>query len=76
MKIINVREIYLNNIRVKAFGKMGRFNILVTVRELTRLPVGWDVGVRIFDEIAGHYTLCHGLSEGQEKRLIKMALEN
>jgi len=77
MRIINSREKYLEDIRVKAFGKMGKYQILVTARNWdSEVPKRWISTVRVFDQIAGHYTLCHGLSEGQEKRLIKIALEN
>ena len=31
--------------------------------------------VRVWDSIAGHYTLCHSLSESAKRRILKLARE-
>jgi hypothetical protein len=38
-----------------------------------RFRVDADGTVRVFDSIAGHYTLCHSLSESAKRRIRKLA---
>ena len=35
-----------------------------------------DVNVRVWDPVAGHFTLCHALSKGAIKRIIAKAASN
>ena len=50
--------------RAKAFTGQG-------VRE-HRMLVD-DVNVRVWDDVAGYYTLCHALSQAAVKRIIRQA---
>lgn len=50
-------------VRVAAFG--GRVAIHRVMAD--------DVNVRVYDSVAGYYTLCHGLSKRSVARIIKKA---
>ena len=52
-------------VRAKAFSGEG-------VRE-HRVRVDADGTVRVWDSVAGHYTMCHSLSKGAERRIVKLA---
>lgn len=51
-------------VRAKAFSDEGvrKHRVLVD-----------DVNVRVWDSVAGHYTLCHSLSRSAVKRIIRQA---
>lgn len=51
--------------RAKAFSTQG-------IRE-HRFLVDADGTVRVWDDIAGHYTLCHALSPAAERRIRRLA---
>lgn len=51
--------------RCRAFASEG-------VRE-HRVKVDSDGTVRVWDSVAGHYTTCHSLSAGAERRLVAEA---
>jgi hypothetical protein len=38
-----------------------------------RVMVDADGTVRVWDSVAGHYTLCHGLNAGQQARIRRAA---
>ena len=40
-----------------------------------RFSVESDGTVRVYDDVAGHFTLCHSLSAGQQQRIRKLAKE-
>ena len=40
-----------------------------------RFAVDADGTVRVWDDIAGHFTLCHSLSQSAERRIRKLAEE-
>lgn len=52
-------------IRAKAFHGRGV--------ETVRVQVEKDGTVRVWDSVAGHYTLCHSLSKSAHARVKKMA---
>ena len=41
--------------------------------QLHRIRVSADGTVRVYDSIAGHYTTCHSLSQGAQRRARKLA---
>jgi hypothetical protein len=51
--------------RAKFFGGEG-----VTTK---KVKVDADGAVRVWDSVAGHYTLCHSLSAAAAKRIAKLA---
>lgn len=51
--------------RCKAFSGEG-------VRE-HKIMVTADCQVRVWDDVAGHYTICNSLSDGAQKRLVREA---
>ncbi len=51
--------------RAKAFSGEG-------VRE-HKIKVDGDGTVRVWDSVAGHYTVCHSLSDGAQRRLVAEA---
>ncbi len=54
-------------VRCKAFSGEG-------VRE-NRVMVDEDGTVRVWDSVAGHYTLCHSLSPDSQRRIARLAAE-
>ncbi len=38
-----------------------------------RVSVDADGTVRVYDAVAGHYTVCHALSDGQQRRIRHIA---
>ena len=40
-----------------------------------KFAVDADGVVRVYDEVAGHYTVCHALGESAQKRIRKLARE-
>lgn len=51
--------------RAKVFGKMDEYEFQID---------GYGT-VRVWDEVAGHYTTCHSMSKAQERRIRKLAEE-
>jgi len=51
-------------------ARLGRRNRVSTLRVL----VDPDATVRVWDAVAGHFTLCHSLSEGTLRRIRRAAL--
>lgn len=52
--------------RAKAFSRHDRI-------KSHRFLVDSDVTVRVWDQVAGHYTRCHSLSQTEEHRIRKRA---
>jgi hypothetical protein len=50
---------------VKAFTGQGRRN--------HKLSISPDGTVRVWDDVAGHYTTCHAMSAATQSRLSKLA---
>lgn len=38
-----------------------------------KAQVGQDGTVRVWDSVAGHWTLCHSLTAGQIRRIVRLA---
>ena len=48
--------------RANAFGRVEDLTVMVS-----------DDGVRVYDHIAGHFTLCHSLCHSAKRRAVKLA---
>ena len=57
---------YEMKLRCKAFGRVELHDLRVS------LP---DKEVRVWDTVAGHYTLCHGLGRAAIRRAVGLARE-
>ena len=49
--------------KAKAFGKLANINATVDA----------DGTVRVWDDVAGYYTTCHGLSAAAQQRIRRLA---
>jgi hypothetical protein len=60
-------DVFVQMVRVKAFSGQGR-------RE-HKLSVSPDGTVRVWDDVAGHYTTCHSLSAATQSRVRKLVAQ-
>lgn len=62
------------NIRANAFGRVENLRVMVAPVEVMPLTRATVRGlIRVWDSVAGHYTLCHSLSQSAVRRIHAIA---
>lgn len=61
------------NVRANAFGRVENLRVRVTVCIMPLTQERVRETVRVWDSVAGHYTLCHNLSRATQNRIHKLA---
>ena len=62
---MNATEKKIMTVRAKSFSGFGV--------QTVRCQVDQDGTVRVYDDVAGHYTACHILSASAQRRIRKLA---
>lgn len=64
-------------IRAKAFnGKLETVKVQVTIETLPITQQRVCGVIRVWDSVAGYFTLCHSLSESAKRRIRHIAMES